>query len=377
MNTDPQSYILSEDESKVIFERDIIPVELSALSLLEPEQEYISNEGAGDDDDTIGANPPPLAVLLVGQTGAGKTRTAPAIKAALTRLRGSGSSPNPRPLAHFVADTYKTYHPSYPALLSSPHPSLASPATSPDARRWLALAASYAAQRNADVLLESAARHPGDFADLARLFRHRRYRVEVVVLAVPAPLSRLGILVRFYEKLPEGGLRAGLPVRLTPRRVHDDSYAGLLDAAAFVDSGEDEGEDRDRGGGVVDQVVVVRRDNMVAYANERVTAGSSSSSSGTREWKQGPGGAADAVRLERRRPLTPAEKAGAELSLRRLREMNLPGLENQLVEIEGLLEPLLIESDDLTFPPLKPLSLPSLTHDLQFDAEAGLRLGMI
>lgn len=46
---------------------------------------------------------------------------------------------------------------------------------------------------------------------------------------------------------------------------------------------------------------------------------------------------AEAVRIERERPLTAGEKTGAELSLQRLWRMNVPGLENQLVEIERML----------------------------------------
>ncbi|KAI0382931.1 zeta toxin-domain-containing protein [Hypomontagnella monticulosa] len=339
MDTNPQSYILSDEDSQAIFERDIIPLELGALSAEVPTPS----------DGLNGTPRTPLAVLLIGQTGAGKTRTAPALKSAMIQLRGASR------LAHFVADTYKTYHPSYRAILAA-RPALASPATGPDARRWLAMAAAHAASQRADVLIESAARHPADFADLVWLFRDRGYRVEVAVLAVPAALSRLGILTRFHEKLPEAGPAGGLPVRLTPRKVHDDSYAGLLEAAAFVDES-----------GFVDQVVVVRRDNVVAYANERDDVGG---------WKGGPG-AAKAVRAERERPLTSIEKTGALESLRRLRGMDVPGLEGQLEEIEELLKPLLVDSDASVYTPLKPLSLPDSAHDERFDSDAGLRLGTI
>ncbi|KAI1467123.1 zeta toxin-domain-containing protein [Daldinia caldariorum] len=345
MDIDPQSYILSEEESRSIFERDILPSELSHLSAATP-QPSNSNEIVGDRT--------PLAVLLIGQTGAGKTRAAPALKGALTRLRGASR------LAHFVADTYKTFHPAYNALLAS-RPALASAATGPDARRWLATAASRAASRRADVLVESAARHPGDFADLARLFHASGYRVEVAVLAVPAALSRLGILARFYEKLPEAGPRGGLPLRLTPRKVHDESYAGVLEAAAFVDSS-----------GAVDQVVVVRRDSLVAYANERIKNVGGYGNG----WRQVPR-TAEAVRTERERPLTASERTAAELSLQRLRKMNVPGLESQLIEIERMLEPLLVAPHDLTQIPLKPLPLPNSIHNGKINIEIGLSFGNI
>ncbi|KAI1460633.1 zeta toxin-domain-containing protein [Annulohypoxylon moriforme] len=361
MNTDPHSYILSEEESRAIFERVIVPAELGFLPPVTPD----NADNINGDTKTASSSRTPLAVLIIGQTGAGKTRTAPLLKTALTRLR------SPHPLAHFVADTYKTYHPSYTPLLHSPTPSLASPATSPDARRWLLRAARLAASQHIDVLLESAARHPADFAELATVFRREGYRVEVVVMAVPAALSRLGVLVRYYEGLPEAGPIGGLPVRLTPRRVHDESFGGLVEGAGFIDGvgggGGKEGREEGKGdNGVVDQVVVVRRDNMVAYANERVNG----------VWRRGPG-VAEALRAERERPLTVMERTGARESLRRLREMDVPGLESQLEEIEELLNPLLIDSDDGVYAPLRPLCLPNSSHDEKFDIEAGLRLGTI
>lgn len=201
--------------------------------------------------------------------------------------------------------------------MQSSAPQHASPATGPDARRWLALAAGEAARRGVDVVLESACRHPDDFCALAAQFRAARYRVEVVVLAVPAALSRLGILARFYEKKPEARSR-GLPVRLTPVKVHNDSYAGLLHAARYLDES-----------GAADQVVVVRRGNLVAYG-----------------WESAGGGAApkiaEAVERERARRLTEAERETALEDLQRLEVHD--GAKEQLEQVKELLKPLI--SDD-------------------------------
>ncbi|KAJ6784232.1 hypothetical protein PWT90_01810 [Aphanocladium album] len=253
---DLSSYRLSDADSQRIFQEEILPAEFPADGAPSPS-----------------ARSKPLAILAVGQTGAGKTLLAPAIINAL----GASSSSKP---AHFIADTYKTYHPEYTRLMLST-PQHASPATGPDARKWLAMAAEEATRRKVDVVLESACRHPDDFCELAALFRKAGYRVEVVVLAVPAALSRLGILSRFYDKKPEAQSR-NLPVRLTPVKVHDDSYAGLLHAAKYLDES-----------GAADQVLVVRRGNLVAYG-----------------WDKASGEAAaiaKAVEQERLRPLTDAE----------------------------------------------------------------------
>ncbi|KAI0128465.1 zeta toxin domain-containing protein [Xylariales sp. AK1849] len=110
---------------------------------------------------------------------------------------------------------------SYSSLVNE-NQFLASPATGTDARHWLATAAAYVITWRIDVLLESVCRNPEDFAELAQSFHNGSYRVEVAIMAVPEGLSRLGILTRFHERLPEAGSR-NLPPRLTPRKVHDDS----------------------------------------------------------------------------------------------------------------------------------------------------------
>ncbi|UNI21385.1 hypothetical protein JDV02_007380 [Purpureocillium takamizusanense] len=334
---DLSAYRLPDDEALRIFNEEILPAELPPPP---PTDDNTASDDGGDDAR-------PLALLVVGQTGAGKTILSQALLAALQRCRrrdaSASGSASAGPVAHLIADTYKTYHPQYTRLmLSTPH--LASPATGPDARRWLALAARHVARRRLDVLLESACRHPDDFVQLARLFREdtdadtdadagRHYRVEVVVLAVPAPLSRLGILLRFYEKLPEGQSR-NLPVRLTPRKVHDDSYQGLLHAAAFLDGdGDGDGNgDAESGSGssnrpprrrrpVADQVLVVRRGNLVVARRPDAT------------------GVAEALRVERERPLTPAEMKTALDDVQKLSTHE--DAKEQLDEVRAMLQPLL------------------------------------
>ncbi|CCE27024.1 uncharacterized protein CPUR_00496 [Claviceps purpurea 20.1] len=268
----------------------------------------------------------PLAVLTVGQTGAGKTRISRAILAAMHVVRRDANVP-----AHLIADTYKIYHPDYAHLiLSAPH--LASAATGPDARRWLAMAAEEVVRRAMDVLVESACRHPADFEDLVRIFSEANYRLEVVLLAVPAPLSRLGILVRYYEKLPEA--QSGkLPVRLTPQTVHDESYGGLVGAASFLDRS-----------GLADQVIVVRRGNMVAYGVDRAQM------DGAR--------IAEALIKERERPLTRDELKTAVADLSRLSKLR--DADEQVDLVRHMLSPLTVEGDgkcgdEQRWPELKPL----------------------
>ncbi|KAG6005009.1 hypothetical protein E4U43_000636 [Claviceps pusilla] len=284
------SHRLPPEIARQIFQSEILPAEFSHLP------HHASSCTS------------PLAVLAVGQTGAGKTRLSPTILSAMRLVRHREGP------AHLIADTYKTYHPDYARLmLSTPH--LASAATGPDARKWLAMAAEEVTRRSIDVLVESACRHPDDFGDLVRIFSKAGYRVEVVLLAVPAPLSRLGILVRYYEKLPEG--QSGhLPVRLTPERIHDDSYGGLVDAARFLD--------RTR---LADQVLIVRRGNMVAHGFAKAQMDAL--------------GIAETLERERERPLTREEMKNALDDLARLG--TLEHAYDQVALVRDMLGPMIVE----------------------------------
>ncbi|KAL2878260.1 hypothetical protein SGCOL_006512 [Colletotrichum sp. CLE4] len=315
---DLSRYVLPDAEAREIFTTKILPAELPPTLTPHPRRSR------------------PLAVLIVGQTGAGKTRLAPVILDAMTRIH---------PPAHLIADLYKAHHPSYRTLIESDAsqaqqggPALASPATGTDARRWLAMAVAEAVDRRLDVLLESACRHPDDFRALARMFGEGGYRVEVVVMAVPAALSRLGILHRFHERLPEAGPSGGLPIRLTPVKIHDDSYGGLMSVAEWIDEVD-----------FVDRVLVVRRGDLVAFADEKTTTTTTTTGGGSSLQ----GRVAEAVERERRRPLTKDERAVVVRDLEKLTARDARVAE----QVMGLLEPLLVD-EDKTYPELRPLAFP-------------------
>lgn len=282
---DLTSYRLSASESQHIFSLQILPLEIASLP----------------------ASPTPkapVAILVVGQTGAGKTRLCPEILSALTASK--------RKPVHLIADVYKIHHPAYATIPTH----LASAATGPDARVWLSMAVEEASKRRLDILIESACRHPSDFISLVSLLHVSSYHVIIIVLAVPSPLSRLGILTRYYRKLPEA--RSGsLPLRLTPAKVHDDSYEGLLKAAEWLDETE-----------TADQVVVVRRGNLLACSRAKS--------------KGRINGIAEAVRSERKRPLSESERDSAIADLKGL--SLFPQEIEQVVQIKELLNPLIVDS---------------------------------
>ncbi|KAH8895129.1 hypothetical protein GQ53DRAFT_78127 [Thozetella sp. PMI_491] len=284
----PPEWAISEEDSIAIFNETIAPQELGSHL-------HIHHQVDGKR---------PLAVLIVGQTGAGKTRLAPDLKQAMTAF---GRDPN-----HFIADTYKTYHPHYAEALRTA-PKNASIVASSAARLWLTMACEAAVANRSDVLVESACRHPDDFCRLAEIFHDGGYLVKVAIMAVPEALSRLGILVRYYRNLPEAQSR-GLPLRLTPKKVHDDSYAGLAYAAKFIDEHP-----------IVDGIVVVRRNNLVTYENGKGGAFGGWQSAAT---------AAAALEIERKRKLSPEEAQAAQADIEELKKLEDSQIQGQIQEIE-------------------------------------------
>ncbi|KAK3301587.1 zeta toxin-domain-containing protein [Chaetomium strumarium] len=289
----------------------------------------------------------PMAILVLGQTGAGKTRLAPLLLRAISSRRSSPTGPPPPPL-HLIADTFKTYHPFYTAALAAA-PHLASRLASHDAAEWLVeVCATAARERVQSVLVETACRRQkgattttttttsrGDYSHfqrLVRVFCEGGYAVRVVVLAVPAALSRLGILVRYYKRLPEAGSR-GLPVRLTPRLVHDLSFEGLAEAVQWLDHQHEKREV------AVERLIVIRRNGRIVYDAD----GKRGDNDGRGVWKQkkGDAGALRALEAERTRALSAEERKAAEEDIELLKRLgDARVMMKEVDEIQGLIDEL-------------------------------------
>jgi hypothetical protein len=139
----------------------------------------------------------------------------------------------------------------------------------------MAMAEAYLAKHRINAVVETTMRDPGDFLEPTAMFRRAGYRVEAAIMAVPAPLSRLGILTR-YEDL----VAADACGRMVEVSNHDASYAGVLSCATAID------DER-----LVDEVSVWRRGNHLLYSND-LTA--------KRSWRNPPAAVA-AISAERSR----------------------------------------------------------------------------
>lgn len=287
----PSDYFLSDADNAAIFEQQIRPAEFG--------DEVCDDNAQGPAQTTDGR---PVCIILAGQTGAGKSHAAPALAAALIKLIAPlGSSAS---YCHLVADTHKPYHPAYAGLVADAAagrgpPGLTSAATGHDARRWLARACGVAASRGLPTLVESASRYPQDVVDMAGIFHEHNYRVCLVLLAVHPVQSRLGLLARFLDAKSSNAApqlkeevtaKKAMPVRLTPRPIHDESYVGLAELAEKLDAQSPISP-------LADAVLILRRGNQVAYTNYWIEGDGPDNKQ--RQWKTLPAGVGSALAAER------------------------------------------------------------------------------
>lgn len=215
---DRTRHVLPDAENDRIFRERIVPHELNGTSQDQP-----------------------LAIIVSGQTGAGKT----AITALATRaLAGRGEAVN------INLDTYKPYHRKFDELMRADD-TTAGAYTSIDGHRWMEAAEAYAIEKRFDIVLESAMRDPRDFEEPAARLRAAGYRVEVPVVAVHESMSRLGALDRYLQQVAAFGQG-----RMIDQAIHDACYRGVVRATAGIDEHQ-----------LANWVFVVRRDASVVYSN--------------------------------------------------------------------------------------------------------------
>lgn len=244
----------------------------------------------------------PVAVYVMGQPGAGKTRAAQMVRRTLR------DGP-----AHITGDDFKFSHPDYLQLLRE-EPRTASARIRADYRAWQAQAEAYVRERRGDVVIEITPENAAAFVTSASLYRQAGYRVELVVLAVRAADSRQGTAVRYATVS-----QRGVPARFTTAAGHDTHFAVLPEVVAAAEHLS-----------VVDSVTVMRRDAHVLYRNEQITQG---------RWARRPA-AAFALVAEHSRPYTTEETARFCTAQRWLRSA-MPQYRDELIAIGMLACPLL------------------------------------
>ncbi|MFD8562989.1 zeta toxin family protein [Streptosporangium canum] len=274
---------LSEEANERIFREQIVPMFLTGA----PSQDR------------------PVVVIVGSQTGGGKTQITRMVKQALGQ-HGSFININ--------MDFYNPLHPKYHQWRAQDE-STASAKVRPDGERWWEKAQAYAIEHRCHVVLESAMFHRSEFEDIARRFNAGGFQVEAALVAVPASLSRLGILDRYWSEVREVGHG-----RLIDPAIHDACYAGVERGAAAIDEGT-----------LAHSAFVFRRNGEVVYANHLTADGS---------WAAPPRMAA-AVTDERHRPWTASEQAWFSGRITALRADISVGWHVEVDRIQALATPLM------------------------------------
>jgi len=252
----------------------------------------------------------PAVVFVIGQPGAGKTRTTDAIKEQLDQ-RGGAVVVN--------SDVYKAYHPQYSRLLAE-NDRTAAPLTSADGRRWTAMSEAHLIAGRVDTIIETTARNPAYFAEQVARYRSAGYRVEAAILAVPEAASRLGIVHRYHDQVQQLGHG-----RFTPQANHDDSYYGVSAVARAIDKYQ-----------LADAVTVYRRGNVQVGVNY-LAGGAGEPGAG--EWRWPERSTTRTLDIERNRQWTPEETRAFASTLAQLGKEMGPAWHQELTAIGNLALP--------------------------------------
>lgn len=209
----------------------------------------------------------PVAILIGGQPGAGKTR---ATEDVLLEYADA------KPLALGV-DELRAFHPAYPQLLAE-DPANMTRATNLTVGSWMRMAIDHARQHRYGVVIEGTFRRPEVTITEAASFHQAGYQTRVVALAVPAAVSRNSILHRAVHDARRDG-----NARWTPLDAHDRGFTGTPQTIAAAEISDS-----------VDRITIYNRAGQTLYDEHR------------RPGRAPLEGAAHAVEIGRLNPPSPA-----------------------------------------------------------------------
>jgi UDP-N-acetylglucosamine kinase len=183
-------------------------------------------------------DPQPVTVLLGGQPGAGKTAGV-----ALVRAQYPG-----RRLVAVVGDDLRRFHPSYDALATD-DPLRMPEVTAAASGRWIQMCIDHANKAGHSVVIEGTWRSENVVITGAELAKHHGRQTHAVVLGVPADVTRLSTLGRYYDALLNDR-----KARWTPPGAHDQVVEALPRTVERV-----------AGSQAVDRFTVVDREGEVLF----------------------------------------------------------------------------------------------------------------
>jgi hypothetical protein len=191
------AYILDEQESRHIFENDIVPT-------LYGEVQSVAQ---------------PKASFFRGQPGSGKSVVQKNI------LRELSSDAEQNRIMVVDIDGFRRFHPAY-AQLQQEDETNAAFYTDADSGRWTEQAIEYAMAKRSHVTLEGTLRDERPTLETAQQFSEHGVESDMYLMAVNQLVSRKRIFQRYLEQLHERGVG-----RYTLPEAHDRPYKALPQTA--------------------------------------------------------------------------------------------------------------------------------------------------
>jgi len=249
MALDPDQYKLSEIRHQAIFEQRI---KRDLFSSTTPSKQ-------------------PIAIILGGQPGAGKSAL---VTAATKELNQRGGA------VEIIGDDLRDYHPNYRRLMSE-NDKTGAFYTDRDTGRWIEKAIAEAKYQRANLVIEGTMRDSNKVAATMKSLREAGYKIDARALAVTAKLSELGIMLRYEGQKSDRG--SG---RMTTPESHKAGYDGMLGTLDRIETEK-----------LADRVTVYRRGAEIIYTNTLKDG----------NWEHQPNARA-IVEAERARPLNLQER---------------------------------------------------------------------
>lgn len=193
---DKEAYALSPEQRREIYEQRIAPTKFADIEPAEA----------------------PVAYLVGGQPGSGKTRFQNQIR---TSLRDVGEESS---VMEIIGDDFRPYHPAYRQLLRHDDERAAF-FTDLDSGQWVEMAIADSLDRHPHVILEGTLRRAEITTNTAARYQAAGFRTELYVVAVHEYFSRLYTVGRYLRQLRSTGFG-----RYTLRSAHDTAYQAVPDS---------------------------------------------------------------------------------------------------------------------------------------------------
>lgn len=211
----------------------------------------------------------PVAVILAGQPGAGKSGVTQRVKDSLDNN-----------VVVVDPDKLRKFHPDYDRLMME-NDKTAADITHEECSKWAIKLRDSAIENRRNIILDGTMKDPEKTELLCKLLKEKGYRIEVHAVAVSAEQSLVGILSRYEVQKEEAG--AG---RWVDENIHNKAYAGMLISLKRVEEYN-----------LADGVCVHNRNGETLYSNFRNSNGA---------WEKA-SDATTVVEQERNREWTPEE----------------------------------------------------------------------